>query len=329
MLITTEIDTAADLRLLDELAQTLWAIDGIAAITGPIPNNADQPTAALLRVVPSSAPQDAATAELLEHLQSEALPSTEAGQQLDLYVTGTLAAGVDISAYLAERMIWFFGVVLGLSFLLLMAVFRSLIVPLKAVIMNMLSIGGAYGVMVMAFQWGWGASIFGTEGGPIEPYIPMLLFAIVFGLSMDYEVFLLSRIKEEYEGTGDTVNSVASGLAKTARVITAAAAIMVMVFGSFTLEDQRVLQMLGLGLAVSVLLDATLVRMLLVPATMELLGQRNWWLPGWLDRILPDLHIEGSTSEWLEPPSQSSCQQSQTRETPGVDGQARQLEQVN
>ena len=300
MLIATEIDSTADLRLLDELAQTLRSTDGVAAVAGPIPNDVDQPTSALLRIVPSSGPQDLATEELLEHLRTEALPMTEAGQQLDLYVTGTLAAGVDISAYLGERMVWFFGVVLGLSFLLLMAVFRSLVVPLKAVVMNMLSIGGAYGVIVMVFQWGWGASIFGTEGGPIEPYIPMLLFAIVFGLSMDYEVFLLSRIKEEYERTGDAVNSVAAGLAKTARVITAAAAIMVVVFGSFTLEDARVLQMLGLGLAMSVLLDATLVRMLLVPATMELLGRRNWWLPGWLDRILPDLRIEGSASEPLE-----------------------------
>ncbi|MGH1489877.1 MAG: MMPL family transporter [Acidimicrobiales bacterium] len=301
MLIATEINNPTDLSLLQNLAETLRSTEGVAAIAGPMPNDATQPTAALLRIVPSTAPQDAATQELLEHLRSEALPMTEAGQQLDLYITGTLAAGVDISVFLGQRMVWFFGVVLGLSFLLLMAVFRSLVVPLKAVIMNMLSIGGAYGVLVMVFQWGWGASLFGTEGGPIEPYIPMLLFAIVFGLSMDYEVFLLSRIKEEYERTGDAANSVAAGLAKTARVITAAAAIMVVVFGSFTLEDARVLQMLGLGLAMSVLLDATLVRMLLVPATMELLGKRNWWLPGWLDRILPDLRIEGSASEPTEP----------------------------
>lgn len=308
MLIATEVDSAEDLRLLGDLAETLRSTDGVAAVTGPVPNDVDQPTAALLQIVPSSAPQDAETGELLEHLRTEALPMTEAGQRLDLYLTGTLAAGVDISAYLAERMVWFFGVVLGLSFLLLMMVFRSLIVPLKAVVMNMLSIGGAYGVIVMVFQWGWGASLFGTEGGPIEPYIPMLLFAIVFGLSMDYEVFLLSRIKEEYERTGNAENSVAAGLAKTARVITAAAAIMVVVFGSFTLEDARVLQMLGLGLAMSVLLDATLVRMLLVPATMELLGHRNWWLPGWLDGILPNLRIEGGTSGPSESPEPVSEQ---------------------
>jgi putative drug exporter of the RND superfamily len=167
-------------------------------------------------------------------------------------------------------------------------------VPLKAVVMNMLSIGAAYGIVVMVFQWGWGASLFDTSGGPIEPFVPMMLFAIVFGLSMDYEVFLLSRVKEEYDRTGDAANSVADGLALTARVITAAAAIMVVVFASFVLEDQRVIKLFGLGLSTAVLLDATLVRMLLVPATMELLGAKNWWLPKWLDRILPTLNVEGT-----------------------------------
>jgi len=169
-----------------------------------------------------------------------------------------------------------------------------LLVPIKAVIMNMLSISAAYGVVVAIFQWGWFGDITGIEPAPIEPFVPMMLFAIVFGLSMDYEVFLLSRVKEEYDRTGDAVNSVADGLAATARVITAAAAIMIVVFGSFVLEDNRVIKMFGLGLATAVFLDATLVRMLLVPATMELLGERNWWLPGWLDRILPTLHVEGS-----------------------------------
>jgi RND superfamily putative drug exporter len=166
-------------------------------------------------------------------------------------------------------------------------VFRSLLVPLKAVVMNVLAMAATYGVIVAVFQWGWGGRIVGVAGAPVEPFIPMVLFAIVFGLSMDYEVFLLSRIREEYDRSGDAVASVADGLAATARVITAAAAIMVVVFGSFVFEDGRVIKMLGLGLAVAVLLDATLVRMLLVPATMELLGERNWWLPSWLDRRLP------------------------------------------
>jgi putative drug exporter of the RND superfamily len=176
-----------------------------------------------------------------------------------------------------------------------MMVFRSVLVPLKAVVMNMLSIGAAYGLVIMVFQFGWGASLFNTAGGPIEPFIPMMLFAIVFGLSMDYEVFLLSRVKEEYDRTGDAANSVADGLALTARVITAAAAIMVAVFASFILEDARVIKLFGLGLSTAVFLDATLVRMLLVPATMELLGEKNWWLPRWLDRILPTLNVEGGS----------------------------------
>jgi RND superfamily putative drug exporter len=202
---------------------------------------------------------------------------------------------IDFSDYLGGRYALFFSVVLGLSFLLLMAVFRSVLVPLKAVLVNLLSIGAAYGIVVAIFQWGWGASLLGlaSDGAPIEPFIPMMLFAIVFGLSMDYEVFLLSRMKEEYDRTGDNANAVADGLAVTARVITAAALIMVVVFGSFLLESDRVVKLMGTGLAVAVLLDATIVRMLLVPATMELLGDRNWWLPRWIDRLLPTIHVEG------------------------------------
>ena len=192
----------------------------------------------------------------------------------------------------SERLPYFFAAVLGLSFLLLMVVFRSLLVPLKAVIMNLLSIGAAYGIVVAVFQWGWGGGLLDIEGAPIEPFVPMMLFAIVFGLSMDYEVFLLSRVREEWDRTGDSRASVADGLASTARVITAAAAIMVVVFGSFIGESDRVVKLFGLGLAMAVLIDATIVRLLLVPATMELLGDRNWWIPRWLDRILPRVHIE-------------------------------------
>jgi RND superfamily putative drug exporter len=183
-----------------------------------------------------------------------------------------------------------------MSFLLLMAVFRSLLVPLKAVIMNLLSIGASYGIIVAIFQWGYGGSLIGVgNAGPIEPFIPMMLFAIVFGLSMDYEVFLLSRMKEEFDRTGDNATAVADGLAATARVITAAALIMVAVFGSFVAGDDRTIKLFGMGLAVAVLLDATLVRMVLVPATMELLGARNWWIPKWLDKVLPRINIEGKS----------------------------------
>jgi len=173
-------------------------------------------------------------------------------------------------------------------------VFRSVLVPLKAVIMNLLSVGAAYGVMVAVFQWGWGIDLIGVgKEGPIEAWAPLMLFAVVFGLSMDYEVFLLSRIKEEYDRTGDNATAVADGLAVTARVITAAAAIMVCVFGAFVLGPERSLKVFGLGMAIAVLIDATIVRLVLVPATMELLGDKNWWIPAWLDRILPRIHIEG------------------------------------
>ena len=185
-----------------------------------------------------------------------------------------------------------------LSFLLLMAVFRSIAVPIKAAIMNLLSIAAAYGVIVAVFQWGWlGGVLHIGKTGPIDPWIPIMLFTILFGLSMDYEVFLLSRIREEWLRTGDNANAVADGLAQTARVITAAAAIMFCVFGSFVVSDLRVLKVFGLGLAVAVLIDATIVRMVLVPSTMELLGNVNWWFPKWLDRIVPSLDVEGEAPE--------------------------------
>ncbi len=186
----------------------------------------------------------------------------------------------------------FIGGVIAVSFLLLMVVFRSLLVPLKAAVMNMLSIGAAYGVVVAIFQWGWLKDLFNIEPGPVEAFAPMMLFAILFGLSMDYEVFLLSRVREEYAKTGDNARAVADGLAATARVITAAAAIMVVIFLSFVVGDDRILKLFGLGLAAAILVDATIVRTVLVPSTMELLGNANWWLPRWLDRILPRVHIE-------------------------------------
>jgi RND superfamily putative drug exporter len=265
----------------------------VASVTPAFPDDFEQPSAALVRVIPTTSPQSIETEELVQRLRDEVIPRA-AAEGLDVSVTGFVPVAIDFSDYLGGRSLLFFGVVLLLSFVLLMVVFRSLLVPLKAVIMNMLSIAGAYGVVVAIFQWGHLGSITGVEPAPIEPFIPMMMFAIVFGLSMDYEVFLLSRVKEEYERTGDAKNSVADGLASTARVISAAAAIMVVVFGSFLLEDGRIVKVFGTGLSVAILLDATLVRMLLVPATMELLGARNWWIPRWLDRVLPHLAVEGA-----------------------------------
>ena len=292
VLIVAEVDGPADLEALSRLSGILNQTPAVAVASPPQPSS--DGGAALLRVQPTTAPQDAETEALVNALRDDIVPSAVAGSTLQPLVTGAVAADIDFSDFLGGRLIVFFLAVLSLSFLLLMMVFRSLVVPLKAVIMNMLSIGAAYGVMVMVFQWGWGGWLIGVDSGPIEPFIPMMLFAVVFGLSMDYEVFLLSRIKEEYDRTGDPVNSVADGLAVTARVITAAAAIMVVVFLSFVLEDDRVPKVFGLGLATAVFIDATFVRMLIVPSTMELLGARNWWLPGWLDRLLPNLSIEGA-----------------------------------
>jgi RND superfamily putative drug exporter len=244
----------------------------------------------LWQVFPKSSPQDEATTDLVDRLRNTELPATGA----DVKVGGFTAAAVDFADYLGKRLPLLIGAVLVLSFLLLMIVFRSILVPLKAVIMNMLSVGAAYGVIVAIFQWGWGKDLFAIgRPGPIEAWAPMMLFAITFGLSMDYEVFLLSRMKEEFDRTGDNAAAVADGLAVTARVITAAALIMVCVFAAFVLGESRELKVFGLGLAVAVLIDATLVRMVLVPATMELLGDRNWWLPKALDRMLPHLHVEG------------------------------------
>jgi len=241
-------------------------------------------------VIPKTASQDQATVALVNRLRNVDLEQVGA----KTLVGGFTAGGIDFSSYISGRLPLLIGAVLVLSFLLLMAVFRSLLVPLKAVIMNLLSIGAAYGVIVAVFQWGWLKSVFGVEAtGPIEPWVPMMLFAIVFGLSMDYEVFLLSRMKEEFQRTGDNGTAVADGLAATARVITAAAIIMVCVFSAFVLGDDRNLKLFGLGLAAAVFVDATLVRMILVPATMELLGARNWWIPKWLNRILPKIDVEG------------------------------------
>ena len=290
--LAANLPPGTDQATLDEVSQAIKATPGVASASPAITSKSG--TAVLWRVIPTTAPQDEATTQLVHRLREDVLPQATAGSGLQVEVAGSVAANIDFSDYLAARLPWFFAVVLGLSFLLLMVVFRSLLVPLKAVVMNLLSIGAAYGLVVAIFQWGWMEGALNIASAPIEPFVPMMMFAIVFGLSMDYEVFLLSRIREEYLKTGDSRESVADGLAVTAKVITAAAAIMVFVFGSFILESNRVVKLFGIGLASAVLIDATVVRMLLVPATMELLGDKNWWLPRWLDRILPHIDVEGT-----------------------------------
>jgi RND superfamily putative drug exporter len=210
-----------------------------------------------------------------------------------MHVGSVTAIAIDAADHVGARLPLMVAAVIILSFLLLLAVFRSVLVAIKAGIMNLLSIGAAYGVIVAIFQWGWLSDVVGIgRPGPIEFWVPMMLFTVLFGLSMDYEVFLLSRVREEYLVSGDNATAVADGLAATARVITAAAAIMIAVFMSFVLGDLRVLKLLGLGLATAIFIDASIVRMVLVPATMELLGKANWWIPKWIDRILPRVSIE-------------------------------------
>ncbi|HEX5096124.1 MAG TPA: MMPL family transporter, partial [Acidimicrobiia bacterium] len=291
--LVASIDNPEQMGALAAINDAVQSDNDVEGVLGPQPNDPDNPTAVRWQIQPVGGPQDESTTHLVHRLRDDVLPPIEEAAGADVLVTGAVAANVDMSAYMGERMPIFFGAVLTLSFVLLMIVFRSLLVPLKAVIMNLLSIAAAYGIIIALFQWGWGSDITGVQPGPIETWVPMMLFAVVFGLSMDYEVFLLSRIREEWVRTGDSKQSVADGLAATAKVITAAAAIMVVVFGSFMLEHERVMKMMGIGLATAILLDATIVRMVLVPGTMELLGDKNWWLPRWLDRILPDLDVEG------------------------------------
>jgi RND superfamily putative drug exporter len=285
------VDSDQDVAELGELNELLSETDGIAAVTQPFVNEAGD--AAVMTAFPTTAPQDEATTKLVERLRADVIPQVDNGNPI--YVGGFTAGIVDFSEANADRLPTLLMVVIGLSFLLLVAVFRSIVVPLKAAIMNLLSIGAAYGAVVAIFQWGWLKEVVGIENsGPIEAWVPMMLFTILFGLSMDYEIFLLSRIREEYIKTGDNKAAVANGLATTARVITAAAAIMVALFLTFVYGfEERAIKLFAVGLAVAIFVDATIVRMVLVPATMELLGDANWWLPKWLDRILPRIQIEG------------------------------------
>ena len=299
-LMVAELPDGFDAESLAPIQAAVQDDPGVVFVTPAMPNDEKDPAAATAvqwAVIPTSSPQAEETTDTVNRLRADVLPAAEQSAGVDVALTGSVPVQVDFSEYLASRLPYFFGAVLALSFLLLMAVFRSLLVPLKAVVMNLLSMGAAYGLVVALFQWGWLNSITGIQTGPIEPFVPMMLFAIVFGLSMDYEVFLLSRVREEWQRTGDSHTSVADGLAATAKVITAAAAIMVFVFGSFVLESDRIIKLFGVGLASSILLDATVVRMLLVPATMELLGDKNWWLPGWLDRLLPNIDVEGTVDD--------------------------------
>ena len=280
--------------LLMQLHDAVAADPGVAQVAKAAVGPDGQ--SAVIQVEPRSAPQDAATTELVGRLRTDVLPSVTDASGGAVYIGGQTAMFIDLGARVADRLPLFIGCVVGLSFILLMFVFRSVFVPLKAAIMNLLSIGAAYGVIVAVFEWGWGASLFGVHQSlPIVSFIPMFMFAILFGLSMDYEVFILSRVREEYNHSGDNTESVIVGITATARVITSAALIMISVFISFVFGGEPTIKMMGLGLATAVFVDATIVRMVLVPSSMRLLGDANWWLPNWLDRLLPNLDIEGES----------------------------------
>jgi len=287
---------------LDRAMGSLKADPEIASVSPP--RLSDRGDTAMFLAIPKSSPQDEATTELVKRLRSEVLPAALQGSGATALITGQTAFFEDISQKLSDRLPIFIAAVVALSFLLLTVVFRSILVPLKAALMNLLSIGAAYGVVVAVFQWGWGNGLVGMEDTiPVNPFVPLIMFAILFGLSMDYEVFLLSRIREEYVRSGDSHGSVVRGLASTARVITSAALIMISIFLAFVTSSDVMVKMFGVGLATAVFLDATLVRMVLVPSTMSLLGRANWWLPRWLDRILPRLDFEGDDrSEVTERP---------------------------
>jgi RND superfamily putative drug exporter len=291
--VVVEIPTRADRSAVSRVQRALQDDPGIRAVTAPVFNLAGD--TAVLTANPTTSPQDARTDELVHRLRSDVLPDAADGTDAHVSLTGR-AMATDLTDRIASRLPIFIAAIVAMSFLLLMIVFRSVLVPLKAALMNLLSIAAAYGVLVAVFQWGWGNQLIGLHNTmPINPFLPLIMFAILFGLSMDYEVFLLSRVREEYLATGDNHAAVVRGLSSTARVITSAALIMISVFGAFVLTDDPNGKLFGVGLAVAVLLDATLIRMVLVPATMTLVGRANWWLPGWLDRILPHLDLEGAT----------------------------------
>jgi len=281
-----------DTASVGQLTQAVRHTPGIASVAPPRVNATG--TAAAILAYPTTSPQSAQTSQLVARLRASVIPSITRDTGARVYVGGATASEVDFSHVLSTKLPLFIAIVIALAALLLVVVFRSLVIPVQAALMNLLSIGASLGVIQAVFERGWLSSLFGTGKGPIDAFIPVLAFAIVFGLSMDYEVFLISRVHEEWESRRDASAAVREGLAHTGRVITAAAAVMVAVFGGFAISGSRTLAMFGLAMASAVLLDALVVRMLLLPAVLQLLGRITWALPRWLDRRLPRLAIEAS-----------------------------------
>jgi putative drug exporter of the RND superfamily len=312
----------ADVAGVEQLRAAIAATPGVVSVTPAKLNPSGE--VATITVYPRSSPQAYATTQLVERLREEVVPPLAKRTGMTVYVGGVTAGAVDFATVLSHKLPLFIGVVVLLSALLLMIVFRSFVIPLQAAVMNLLSIGASLGVIVAIFQWGWLGGLFGVQQGPIESFIPVMLFAIVFGLSMDYEVFLVSRMHERWVHTGDDSRAVQEGLALTGRVVTAAAAIMVCVFLSFMLGEDRIIKEFGLSLASAVFLDALVVRCLLLPAVLSIIGRRTWELPAWLDRLLPRINIEGTslsgTGEHREGTPHSSPRARREVATEGADG---------
>ncbi|EPJ42441.1 putative membrane protein YdfJ [Streptomyces afghaniensis 772] len=289
--LVTKVDGADEKLALDNLDATLRTTEGVASVT-PVTFGSGGDTA-YLTVVPESSPQSKQTSDLVDRLREEVLPRAEAGTSLDTQVGGMTAGYDDFADIIVAKLPVFVGVVIGLGCLLLLLAFRSIGIPLKAAAMNVAAVASAFGVVTAMFQWGWGSELLGLgSAGPIEPFLPVIMVSVLFGLSMDYQVFLVSRMYEEWLETGDNRRAVRVGLAETSRVINSAAVIMISVFLAFVLSGDRVIAMFGIALAAAVALDAFVLRTLLVPALMHLLGGANWWLPRWLGKRLPRISIE-------------------------------------
>lgn len=289
--LVTPVDGAEDKLALDNLDATLRTTEGVASVT-PVTYDTGGDTA-YFTIVPESAPQSQKTSDLVDRLRTEVLPRAETGTSLDVHVGGVTASYDDFAEVIVGKLPLFVGVVVGLGCVLLLLAFRSLGIPLKAAVMNVAAVAAAFGIVVAVFQWGWGSELLGLgRAGPIEPFLPVIMVSVLFGLSMDYQVFLVSRMYEEWLETGDNRRAVRVGLAETSRVINSAAVIMISVFLAFVLSGDRVIAMFGIALASAVALDAFVLRTLLVPALMHMLGGANWWLPRWLDRRMPRISIE-------------------------------------
>jgi RND superfamily putative drug exporter len=285
---------AGDLPQLQKVATAIRATPGVEAVQAP--RLAPSGRAAIISVVPTTSPQAAQTTSLLHHLRRDVIPRAAPG--LRVYVGGLTAIFADFTGVIDDKLPLFIGIVVGLAFILLATAFRSLLIPLTASICNLLAAGAAFGVVTAVFQFGWGGSVIGIgRAGPVEPFLPVMMFAILFGLSMDYEVFLVSRMHEDWLHSGDNSDAVTRGQAETGQVITAAATIMVLVFASFVFGGERIIKEFGIGLATAILIDALLVRTVLVPSAMHLIGPSNWWLPRWLDRVLPHISVEGPDAD--------------------------------